>query len=55
MSFVARNHPQQVAMRGPLDDVDDRRTPPDRPGWTVPTKGDRPPFGLCLVVWGVAR
>lgn len=162
MSFVARNHPQQVAVRGPLDDVDDRRTPPDllaecmalagveafdldvaandenavapkwytldddgvtcawfgrvwcnppysdirrwvqkadekhadceliamllpanrteqswwqdyiepwqrintldvyflrgrrrfdRPGWTAPTKGDRPPFGLCLVVW----
>lgn len=162
MSFVARNHPQQVATRGALDDVDDRRTPPDllaecmelagveafdldvaandenavahhwydinndgvtcawfgrvwcnppysdirrwvekavqsyprceciamllpanrteqswwqdliepgrrlgiidvhflrgrrrfdRPGWTVPTKGDRPPFGLCLVVW----
>ena len=29
MSFVSRNHPQQVAARGPLDDVDDRRTPPD--------------------------
>jgi len=29
MSFVSRNHPQQVAVRGPLDDVDDRRTPPD--------------------------
>lgn len=23
----------------------------DRPGWTKPAKGDRPPFGLCLVVW----
>lgn len=23
----------------------------DRPGWTIPAKGDRPPFGLCLVVW----
>lgn len=23
----------------------------DRPGWTKPTKGDRPPFGLCLLVW----
>ena len=29
MSFVSRNHPQQVAQRGALDDVDDRRTPPD--------------------------
>ena len=29
MSFVSRNHPQQVATRGPLDDVDDRRTPFD--------------------------
>ena len=29
MSFVARNHPQQVAARGPLDDVDDRRTTED--------------------------
>ena len=161
VSFVSRNHPQQVAARGPLDDVDDRRTPPDllaecmelagvtsfdldvaanddnaitnawfvtegltahwfgrawcnppysdirpwvqkahsqakfcrtiamllpanrteqawwqdliepgrhdgtlevfflrgrrrfdRPGWTAPAKGDRPPFGLVLVVWG---
>jgi phage N-6-adenine-methyltransferase len=24
----------------------------DRPGWEKPAKGDRPPFGLCLVVWG---
>jgi phage N-6-adenine-methyltransferase len=23
----------------------------DRPGWTKPPKGDRPPFGLCLAVW----
>jgi phage N-6-adenine-methyltransferase len=23
----------------------------DRPGWTKPVKGDRPPFGLCLLVW----
>ena len=23
----------------------------DRPGWTKPAKRDRPPFGLCLVVW----
>jgi phage N-6-adenine-methyltransferase len=23
----------------------------DRPGWTVPTKGDRPPFGLALLRW----
>jgi hypothetical protein len=29
MSFVSRNHPQQVATRGPLEGVDDRRTPPD--------------------------
>jgi phage N-6-adenine-methyltransferase len=27
----------------------------DRPGgWEKPAKGDRPPFGLCLVVWGAA-
>ncbi len=29
MSFVAQNHPQQVDRRGALDEVDDRRTPPD--------------------------
>ena len=29
MSFVSRNHPQQVARRGALEDVDDRRTPPE--------------------------
>lgn len=29
MSFVARNRPQQTALRGPILDVDDRRTPPD--------------------------
>lgn len=23
----------------------------DRPGWTIPAKGDRPPFGLCVLVW----
>lgn len=23
----------------------------DRPNWTKPAKGDRPPFGLCLLVW----
>lgn len=23
-----------------------------RPGWTKPAKGDRPPFGLCLLIWG---
>ena len=27
MSFISRNHPQQVAVRGPLDEVDDRTTP----------------------------
>lgn len=26
----------------------------DRPGWTPPAKGDRPPFGLCVLVWGAA-
>lgn len=26
----------------------------DRPGWTAPAKGDRPPFGLVLVVWGAS-
>ncbi len=160
MSFTARNHPQQIDRRGPLEHVDDRRTPPDllaecltladlehvdldaaatadnsvalrychnglidrwsgrvwcnppysacgawvrkaleerhrcerivmllpanrteqqwwqklvepgrrdgslevyflagrrrfdRPGWTKPAKGDRPPFGLCVLVWG---
>jgi phage N-6-adenine-methyltransferase len=29
VSFVARNHPQQVALRGPLGTVDDRGTPPE--------------------------
>lgn len=29
MSFVSRNHPQQVAKRGPDHDTDDRRTPDD--------------------------
>ena len=29
MSFISRNHPQQVAVRGPLDEVDDRGTPPE--------------------------
>lgn len=24
----------------------------DRPGWEKPTKGDRPPFGCCLLIWG---
>lgn len=23
----------------------------NRPGWTKPAKGDRPPFGLCLLIW----
>jgi phage N-6-adenine-methyltransferase len=23
----------------------------DRPGWTKPAKGDRPPFGCCLLIW----
>jgi phage N-6-adenine-methyltransferase len=23
----------------------------DRPGWVKPAKGDRPPFGLCVLVW----
>src|SRR6266704_1487263 len=27
MSFVSRNHPQQTAVRGALDEVDDRTTP----------------------------
>jgi phage N-6-adenine-methyltransferase len=29
MSFVARNHPQQVLVRGVLHDVDDRQTTPE--------------------------
>lgn len=24
----------------------------ERPGWTKPAKGDRPPFGCCLLIWG---
>jgi phage N-6-adenine-methyltransferase len=24
----------------------------DRPGWEKPAKGDRPPFGCCLLIWG---
>lgn len=23
----------------------------ERPNWTKPAKGDRPPFGLCLLIW----
>jgi hypothetical protein len=23
----------------------------DRPGWTPGPKGDRPPFGCCLLIW----
>lgn len=23
----------------------------DRPGFVIPAKGDRPPFGSCLVIW----
>lgn len=26
----------------------------DRPGWTKPEKGDRPPFGCCLLIWGMS-
>jgi phage N-6-adenine-methyltransferase len=26
----------------------------DRPGWTKPAKGDRPPFGCALLVWEAA-
>jgi phage N-6-adenine-methyltransferase len=29
MSFIGRNHPQQVAVRGSLDEVDDRGTAPE--------------------------
>lgn len=29
MTYVARNHPQQVAVRGALDEVDDRGTDPE--------------------------
>ena len=29
MSFISRNHPQQVGTRGALDEVDDRGTHPD--------------------------
>jgi phage N-6-adenine-methyltransferase len=29
VSFISRNHPQQVGVRGPLDEVDDRGTPPE--------------------------
>ena len=27
----------------------------DRPGWVKPEKGDRPPFGLCLLLWTLDR
>ena len=27
----------------------------DRPGWTPGPKGDRPPFGCCLLIWGDPR
>ena len=26
----------------------------DRPGWTKPAKGDRPPFGCCLLIWSAS-
>jgi len=26
----------------------------DRPDWTPGPKGDRPPFGCCLLIWGAA-
>ncbi len=26
----------------------------DRPGWEKPAKGDRPPFGCCLLIWGAS-
>ena len=26
----------------------------DRPGWTAGPKGDRPPFGCCLLIWETA-
>ena len=32
VSFISRNHPQQVGRRGPLDEVDDRGTHPDEFG-----------------------
>ena len=40
MSFVARNHPQQLARRGPLDPFDNRRT-------------DAATFTECRVLAGV--
>lgn len=27
----------------------------ERPGWTKPEKGDRPPFGCALLIWGGDR
>ena len=27
----------------------------DRPDWTPGPKGDRPPFGCCLLIWGGAK
>lgn len=27
----------------------------DRPGWTPGPKGDRPPFGCCLLIWEAVR
>lgn len=47
MSFVgfrSNNHPQQVARRGALDDVDDRRTPLEVIDWAVEILGR--PFDL---------
>ena len=26
----------------------------DRPGWTPGPKGDRPPFGVCLLIWSAS-
>lgn len=27
----------------------------DRPGWEKPAKGDRPPFGCALLIWGATQ
>lgn len=64
--YRASNHPQQISRRGALDAVDDRATDPEffrrtaerfggftleRPGAVISPKGDRPPFGCCLLIW----
>lgn len=61
MSFISRNHPQQVAVRGPLDVVDDRTTPDevfqpiaDRFGGFTVDAAAAPHNAKCARFWTLA-